>query len=120
LRPSDLVILAGRPSMGKTALATNIALNAARSGAAAAIASLEMSAEQLACRVLGEEAGVPGDRIRRGACKGEDFALFVAAEQRLGPLPVWIDDTPRQSLASLRARCRRGFRRRATAATGLS
>jgi replicative DNA helicase len=101
LHPSDLVILAERPSMGKTALATGVALAAARAGATAGIASLEMSAEQLATRILGEAAGIPGDRIRRGVYAQGGFGRFVEVERELGPLPLWIDDTPGQSLTNL-------------------
>src|SRR4029077_12312857 len=85
LQKSDLVILAGRPSMGKTALATNIAFNAAnrfretdgKEGSAVAFFSLEMSNEQLATRLLGEHASVPSDKIRRGELKEEDFSKFL-------------------------------------------
>ncbi|HEX3862010.1 MAG TPA: replicative DNA helicase [Stellaceae bacterium] len=122
LHPSDLVILAGRPSMGKTALATNIAFNAAKAyrairgtdgrmtaedGAVIGFFSLEMSAEQLATRILAEESGVSSDRIRRGEVKREDFDKFVAASQRLAAVPLYIDDTPALSVAALRTRARR-------------
>jgi replicative DNA helicase len=122
LHPSDLLILAGRPSMGKTALATNIAFNAAKSyrstrgpdgrmivedGAVVGFFSLEMSAEQLATRILAEESGVSSDRIRRGDIKGEDFNKFLQASQRLAALPLYIDDTPALSVATLRTRARR-------------
>ncbi|NTU76916.1 MAG: replicative DNA helicase, partial [Alphaproteobacteria bacterium] len=91
LQKSDLVILAGRPSMGKTALATNIAFNAARAaidttnreGSAVAFFSLEMSSEQLATRLLGEHASVPSDKIRRGEIKAEDFSKFLEATKTL-------------------------------------
>jgi replicative DNA helicase len=118
LHPSDLVILAGRPSMGKTALATNIAFNAAKSyrraaaggaedGAVIAFFSLEMSAEQLATRILSEESGTSSDRIRRGEVRREDFEKFVLASQRLAEVPLYIDDTPAISIAALRTRARR-------------
>ena len=121
LHPSDLIIAAGRPGMGKTAFATNIAFNAARARAAAiaeagpaaedgavvAFFSLEMSAEQLATRILAEESGVPSDRIRRGDVRKEDFDRFVAASQRLAAVPLFIDDTPALSVAALRTRARR-------------
>ncbi len=125
LHPSDLVILAGRPSMGKTALATNIAFNAAKAyrpqrtpdgrtvaedGAVAGFFSLEMSAEQLATRVLAEESGVSSDRIRRGDISHEDFDRFVQASQRLAALPLFIDDTPALSVSALRTRARRLMR----------
>jgi replicative DNA helicase len=120
LHPSDLVVLAGRPSMGKTALATNIAFCAARNykpgpeigkpaedGAVVAFFSLEMSAEQLATRILAEESGVSSDRIRRGEVSREDFDKFVQASQRLAAVKLFIDDTPALSIAALRTRARR-------------
>ena len=125
LHPSDLVILAGRPSMGKTALATNIAFNAARAykplrlpdgrlgaedGAVVGFFSLEMSAEQLATRILAEESGVSSDRIRRGDVSHEDFDRFVQASQELQALKLFIDDTPALSVPALRTRARRLMR----------
>jgi len=115
LQRSDLVILAGRPSMGKTALATNIAFNAARAfhdkegkeGASVAFFSLEMSSEQLATRLLGEHSNVPSDKIRRGEVKTEDFAKFIEASKILARAPLYIDDTPGLSVAGLRTRARR-------------
>ena len=112
---SDLVILAGRPSMGKTALATNMAINAAKAwhesngkeGSGVAFFSLEMSSEQLATRLLGEQSQVPSDKIRRGEIKTEDFAKFIEASQRLSRAPLYIDDTPGLSVAALRTRARR-------------
>ncbi|HMD63594.1 MAG TPA: replicative DNA helicase [Stellaceae bacterium] len=122
LHPSDLVVLAGRPSMGKTALATNIAFYAARNyrpaaapearkaaedGAVVGFFSLEMSAEQLATRILAEESGVSSDRIRRGDVSHEDFDKFVQASQQLAALKLFIDDTPALTVAALRTRARR-------------
>ncbi len=122
LHPSDLVVLAGRPSMGKTALATKIAFNAASAykekiledgtkqiveGAKVAFFSLEMSAEQLATRILSEETEVASDKIRRGEVREQDFPRFVEAAQRLQRLPLFIDDTPALSIAALRTRARR-------------
>jgi len=126
LHPSDLIIVAGRPSMGKTALATNIAFYAAKNhcaaqgpdgrrdttlpaedGAVIAFFSLEMSAEQLATRLLAEESGVASDRIRRGDVGREDFDKFVAASTRLAQVPLYIDDTPALSVSALRTRARR-------------
>jgi replicative DNA helicase len=122
LHPSDLVILAGRPGMGKTSLATNIAFNAARTyvpgvgpngqkiaddGAVVGFFSLEMSAEQLATRILAEESGVSSDRIRRGEVRKDNFDRFVAVSQQLATLPLYIDDTPALSIAALRTRARR-------------
>lgn len=114
LHPSDLLIIAGRPSMGKTALATNLAFNAAvaklmgdSSGAPVAFFSLEMSAEQLASRLLASESGVSSDRIRRGDIRAEDFPNFVDVSRRLSAAPLFIDDTPAISVSALRNRCRR-------------
>jgi replicative DNA helicase len=125
LHPSDLVVLAGRPAMGKTSLATNIAFWAARNykpshahelrkmaedGAVVGFFSLEMSAEQLATRILAEESGVSSDRIRRGDVGHEDFDKFVQASQRLAAVKLFIDDTPALSVAALRTRARRLMR----------
>ena len=111
---SDLIILAGRPSMGKTALATNLAFNAAHAandgkgeGAAVAFFSLEMSSEQLATRLLGEHSRVPSDKIRRGEIKAEDFSKFLEATKMLSRAPLYIDDSPGLSVAALRTRARR-------------
>lgn len=111
--PSDLIILAGRPSMGKTALATNLAFNASRAsvekkeGACVAFFSLEMSAEQLANRILGQEAGLSSDLIRRGDIGKSDFPRLVEVSNRLNSLPFYIDDTPALSVPALRTRARR-------------
>ena len=121
LHPSDLMILAGRPGMGKSALATKIAFGAARAllraardedqnkqpSGSVAIFSLEMSAEQLATRLLAEEARVSGDRIRRGEIGQRDFDRFVQVSRELGSLPLHIDDTPAITMSALRTRCRR-------------
>ncbi|ETZ07439.1 replicative DNA helicase [Holospora obtusa F1] len=117
LHPSDLVILAARPAMGKTALATNIAFNAARiklhdvkghgDGAGVAFFSLEMSALQLAMRILGQETGISSDRIRRGAIDKDAFPLFVDLSKELFNLPLFIDDTPALSVTGLLTRARR-------------
>ena len=118
LHPSDLMILAGRPGMGKTALATKIAFGAApalqaeaeanqKPAKAVAIFSLEMSAEQLATRMLAEEARISGDRIRRGDINQRDYDRFVAVSRQLQSIPVVIDDTAALSLSAMRTRCRR-------------
>ena len=122
LHPSDLLILAGRPSMGKTALATNMAFSAAKAykagrdehghvkaedGAVVGFFSLEMSAEQLATRILSEESGVPSDKIRRGEVGHAEFDSFLEASHRLSTVPIFIDDTPGLSIAALRTRARR-------------
>ncbi len=119
LHPSDLLILAGRPAMGKTALATKIAFGAARSlmqearetgvtpRGSVAIFSLEMSSEQLATRLLSEESRVSGERIRRGEIGQKEFDRFVQVSRELQTLPLHIDDTPAISLSAMRTRCRR-------------
>lgn len=115
LHPSDLLILAGRPSMGKTALATNIAFNAAKAymlsggkeGAPVGFFSLEMSAEQLALRILADQAEVSGDKIRRGDIAASDFPKFVEASQYLARVPFFVDDTPALTITAVRTRCRR-------------
>jgi replicative DNA helicase len=121
LHPSDLVILAGRPGMGKTALATKIAFGAAKALLAnaridnpnamakqvIAVFSLEMSSEQLATRLLAEEVRVSADRIRRGEINQKDFDLFVKVSREISQLPMVIDDTPALTLSALRTRCRR-------------
>ena len=119
LHPSDLLILAGRPAMGKTALATKIAFGAARwlmreaqetgvtPRGSVAIFSLEMSAEQLATRLLSEESRVSGERIRRGEIGQKEFDRFVQVSRELQVLPLHIDDTPAITLSAMRTRCRR-------------
>ncbi|WP_421997974.1 replicative DNA helicase [Reyranella sp.] len=121
LHRSDLIILAGRPSMGKTALATNIAFNAARAyreeivdgrpkavdGAVVGFFSLEMSSEQLATRMLAEQAEVPSEKIRKGELISADFDRVLSVSQELEHLNFFIDDTPALSIAALRTRARR-------------
>jgi replicative DNA helicase len=121
LHPSDLVILAGRPGMGKSALATKIAhgagmalLREARRDdpdavprATVALFSLEMSADQLATRLLAEEARISGDRIRRGDIGQREFDKFVQVSREIAALPLQIDDTPALTLSAMRTRCRR-------------
>jgi replicative DNA helicase len=122
LHPSDLLIIAGRPSMGKTALATNIAFNIAKKfrrgtlpdgtegtvdGGVVGFFSLEMSSEQLATRVLSEQAQVPSDRIRRGEMDEDEFRRFVLAAAELERIPLFIDDTPALPISTLAARARR-------------
>jgi replicative DNA helicase len=115
MQPSDLVILAGRPSMGKTALATNIGFNAAEavkdaeSGTRNKVAffSLEMSAEQLAHRIMADKSGISSDRIRRGDVKQDDFLKIVEAAQIMTSVQFFIDDTPALTVPALRTRARR-------------
>ncbi len=122
LHDSDLIILAGRPGMGKTSLATNIAFNAANRlltdlqagidekasvGSAVAFFSLEMSADQLATRILAENSGISSESLRTGRISREDFQQLSFASQRLAELPLYIDDTPALTIAAMRARARR-------------
>lgn len=107
LHRSDLLVLAARPSMGKTALATNIAFAAARNGEGVGIFSLEMSSEQLVTRMLAERVGVPSERIRRGQLNAAEMDRVIAASAEMEALPFWIDDTPALTIAGLRTRARR-------------
>jgi replicative DNA helicase len=121
LQKSDLLILAGRPGMGKSALALKIAFGAGRAlveearatdpaavaKQSVAIFSLEMGAEQLAMRLLSEESRISGDRIRRGDIGQKDFDKFVQVSREIGGLPLHIDDTPAITLSAMRTRCRR-------------
>ncbi|WP_347863023.1 MULTISPECIES: replicative DNA helicase [Planktomarina] len=122
LHRSDLLILAGRPSMGKTSLATNIAFNIARAykkgittsgeegavdGGVVGFFSLEMSAEQLASRILSEVAEIPSNQIRRGDFTESEFRRIVDAAKELEAAPLFIDDTPALPISQLAARARR-------------
>ena len=122
LHPSDLLILAGRPSMGKTALATNIAFNVARNyawepladgtrktvrGGVVAFFSLEMSAEQLALRLLADASGVSGDRLRKGEIDAAEFGRVRDAALEIQESPLFIDATGGLSISKLTARARR-------------
>ncbi|MDB5591014.1 replicative DNA helicase [Enterovirga sp.] len=127
LQPSDLIILAGRPGMGKTALATNIAFNIAKAyrgeklpdgatktvnGGIVGFFSLEMSAEQLATRIIAEQSGVPSYKIRRGDMREDDFYKITEAAREMQTLPFYIDQTGGISIAQLAARARRLKRQR--------
>ncbi|MCW1933791.1 replicative DNA helicase [Pararhodobacter zhoushanensis] len=122
LHPSDLLILAGRPSMGKTSLATNIAYNIAKvykrglrpdgtegaiNGGAVGFFSLEMSADQLATRILSEAAEVPSEQIRRGTLSQDELRRFIEAAKTLENCPLYIDDTPALPISQVAARARR-------------
>jgi len=127
LQRSDLIILAGRPGMGKTALATNIAFNVAKSyraehhadgtvdvkdGAIVGFFSLEMSAEQLAGRIIAEQSGIPSYKIRRGDITESDFSHLSDAARLIQQVPLYIDETGGISIAQLTARARRLKRQR--------
>src|SRR3954468_18231862 len=127
LHHSDLLILAGRPGMGKSALATNIAFNTARryvqdiedgiapeksAGAPVALFSLEMSADQLATRILAENSGISSENLRMGKISQQDFRNLARAAAELESLPLYIDDTPGLTIAALRTRARRLKRQR--------
>ncbi|HEY0625542.1 MAG TPA: replicative DNA helicase [Allosphingosinicella sp.] len=122
LHHSDLLILAGRPGMGKTSLATNIAFNAAQrfvrdmedgiapeksAGAPVAFFSLEMSSDQLATRILSEQSGISSENLRMGKISQQDFRNLARAAAELENLPLYIDDTPGLTIAALRTRARR-------------
>jgi replicative DNA helicase len=127
LQPSDLIILAGRPAMGKTSLATNIAFNVAAAyrsetlpdgsirpidGGVVGFFSLEMSAEQLATRILAEQAEIASYKIRRGDISEHEFDKLASCSQMMQTIPLYIDDTGGISIAQLRARARRLKRQR--------
>ena len=113
LHKSDLVILAGRPSMGKTALATNIAYNAAQNilkrqeKSSIAFFSLEMSSEQLSTRILSEQARIRSDDIRRGKVTEEEVNRYIETSRNIYNLPLYIDETPAITIATLSNRARR-------------
>ncbi len=127
LQASDLIVLAGRPAMGKTSLATNLAYNVAaayqaehnpdgtlnvKNGGLVAFFSLEMSAEQLATRIISEQAEISSERIRRGKISPDEFDRLVEASQRLASMPLYIDATGGLTIAQLAARARRLKRQR--------
>jgi replicative DNA helicase len=127
LQPSDLIILAGRPGMGKSALASNIGYNIAKAwngelrpdghmetvnGGIVGFFSLEMSAEQLATRIIAEQTGIPSNKIRRGAIDEADFERIKDVSIELQTLPFYVDETGGLSIGQLAARARRLKRQR--------
>ena len=127
LQPSDLIVLAGRPGMGKTSLATNIAFNIAEAyvpaqqadgsfkaanGGVVGFFSLEMSSEQLATRIISEQTEISSSKIRRGEISEMDFEKLVACSQTMQKIPLFIDQTGGISIAQLSARARRLKRQR--------
>jgi len=104
---SDFVIIAARPSVGKTSLCLSVARNAARHGLHAAIFSLEMSSEQVVQRLVSAETGIDTQRLRLGDLREDEWPLFVQATGKLADLPVFIDDTPSISVLQLRTKARR-------------
>ena len=114
LHKSDLIIIAGRPGMGKTALATNIAFNAAqklqnseKEKASVAFFSLEMSSEQLSTRILAEQSKIKSNDIRRGRISDEQFDKFLETSKNISELPLYIDETPALTIAAMSNRARR-------------
>ncbi len=113
LHKSDLVIIAGRPSMGKTALATNIAFHAAKNiqkknlKSSVAFFSLEMSSEQLSTRILSEQSKIRSNDIRRGKVAEKEFEQFIETSKNISDLPLYIDETPAITIAAMSNRARR-------------
>ena len=108
MQNSDLIIIAGRPAMGKTAFALNIALNASRkANSSVAVFSLEMSSQQLVQRLLSSEARVDASKLRSGKLYGDDWDHLTEASSELNELNIFIDDTPAINVTELRAKCRR-------------
>lgn len=111
LAPSELIIIASRPSMGKTALATNIAINAAKTGFKVVFFSLEMSSEEIISRIIANETGISSERIRNGSICIEDIYKIQKSAEILNALPIYIDESTNIEISSIRARIRQ-FKRK--------
>ncbi len=107
LQKSDLIIVAGRPGMGKTSWLLTVALNAAKAGVRVAIFSMEMSNEQIVQRLLATETGISMHKLRLGQFKEQEWETFVQAVDRLSKLNIYLDDTPALTPIQMRAKCRR-------------
>lgn len=107
LQKSDLIIIAGRPGMGKTSWLLTVAHNAARAGSRVAIFSMEMSNEQIVQRLVATETGISMHKLRLGQLKDAEWNVFVEAVGRLGKLNIYLDDTPALTPLQMRAKCRR-------------
>ncbi len=107
IQRSDMLILGARPALGKSTLALNICLNAAKNGSTAGVFSLEMSREQLALRILSSEAEIDSHRLRLGLLTNAEEQRVIDAIGQLSDLPVYIDDTPYQGLVEMRSKSRR-------------
>ena len=107
MQKGDLLILAARPSMGKTTLAMNMVVNAAKTGAAVAVFSLEMSAEQLVLRMLSSESKIPHQRIRNAMITSDEWVELTNTAAKLAEYQIFIDDTPSLSIMELRAKARK-------------
>mgnify|MGYP000346294447 CR=1 FL=1 len=107
LQRSDFIIIAARPSVGKTSLCLSVARNAARYGQHVAVFSLEMSKEQIVQRIVSAETGIDTQRLRMGQLQDNEWPLFVEATGKLADLPIYIDDTPAISVLQLRTKARR-------------
>ena len=107
MQPSDMIILGARPALGKSALAVNVSLNAARNGSLVGIFSLEMSREQLALRILASEAEIDTHLLRLGLTTEAEEQRIIDSIGQLSDLPVYIDDTPFQGVLEMRGKARR-------------
>ena len=113
LQPSELIIIAGRPSMGKTAFALNVGYNAAQiTNKGVAFFSLEMSKLQLGIRLLGFDSGINATKLRTGSLRGNDWGRLTESANRLSELPMFIDDTSMTSVLEMKAKCRRLMKER--------